>query len=129
MHTDVDCLGRISVAPRLLAGDREDVAGLAALWVPTSQGLVLRRCADREPVVAELRAVIDVLLRPAGFRLHGIVVARTPDGEVFTVTVRRNRVASRVLWAEDDVPAPDCRVIDLDRRRRREARSRDLPAG
>ena len=130
MHTDVDCLGRISVTPRLLGADRDEVADLATLWAPTRLGLVLRRYCDRATVVAELRALIDLHFRPAGFLLHGMVVAQTEEGDVFTVAARRNRVTSRQLWTAEDDPIPDsCRVIELDRRRRRERRSRDLPAG
>ena len=130
MHTDVDCLGRISVTPRLLASDRDEVADLSTLWAPTALGLVLRQYCDRETVVAELRAMIDGHFRPAGFVLHGMVVAQTDDGDVFTVAARRNRVSSRHLWTAADAPTPDtCRVIELDRRRRREGGSRDLPAG
>ncbi len=130
MHTDVDCLGRISVSPRLLASDRDEVADLSTLWAPTPLGLVLRQYCDRETVVAELRAMIDGHFKPSGFLLHGMVVAQTEDGDVFTVAARRNRVSSRHLWTAADAPAPDtCRVIELDRRRRREGGSRDLPAG
>jgi hypothetical protein len=130
MHTDVDCLGRISVNPRLLASDRDQIADLSTLWVPTPRGLVLRHYCDRETVVAELRAMIDGHFRPAGYLLHGMVVAQTEDGDVFTVAARRNRVTSRHLWTAADAPQPDsCRVIELDRRRRRVSSSRDLPAG
>jgi hypothetical protein len=130
MHTDVHCLGRISVSPRLLASDRHRVADLSTQWSPTPLGLVLRRYCDRETVVAELRAMIDGHFRPAGFLLHGIVVAQTEDGDVFTVAARRNRVTSRHLWTAADAPESDsCRVIELDRRRRRASGSRDLPAG
>jgi hypothetical protein len=130
MHTDVDCLGRISVSPRLLASDRDEVADLSTLWAPTPLGLVLRQYCDRETVVAELRAMIDGHFKPSGFLLHGMVVAQTEDGDVFTVAARRNRVSSRHLWTAADAPAPDtCRVIELDRRRPRDGGSRDLPAG
>ena len=130
MHTDVHCLGRISVSPRLLTSDRHRVAELSSLWAPTPLGLVLRRYCDRETVVAELRTMIDGHFRPAGFLLHGIVVAQTEDGDVFTVAARRNRVTSRHLWTAADAPESDtCRVIELDRRRRRVSGSRDLPAG
>ncbi len=130
MHTDVDCLGRITVTPRLLAADRDEVADLSTLWAPTPLGLVLRQYCDRETVVAELRAMIDGHFKPSGFLLHGIVVAQTDEGEVFTVAARRNRVTSRQLWTAADAPPPDSgRVIQLASRRRREHRSRDLPAG
>jgi hypothetical protein len=34
------------------------------------------------------------------------------------------------LWIAEDDPIPEtCRVIELDRRRRRDGRPRDLPAG
>jgi len=129
MHTDVDCLGRITVTPRLGATDREEVADLSTLWAPTPLGLILRQYCDRETVVAELRAMIDGHFKPAGFLLHGMVVAQTEDGDVFTVAARRNRVTSRHLWAAE-VPEPEsARVIELDSRRRRERRPRDLPAG
>ena len=128
MHTDVDCLGRISVSPRLLAiGSRRGRGPLHALDADPL-GLVLRQYCDRETVVAELRAMIDGHFRPAGFLLHGMVVAQTEEGDVFTVAARRNRVSSRHLWTAADAPAPDtCRVIELDRRRRREGGPR--PAG
>jgi hypothetical protein len=130
MHTDVDCLGQISVTPRLLGSDRDAVADLATLWAPTRLGLVLRQYCDRATVVAELRALIDLHFKPGGFLLHGMVVAQTEGGDVFTVAARRNRVTSRQLWTTEDDPVPDsCRVIDLDSRRRRETRPRDLPAG
>ncbi|HET9420758.1 MAG TPA: hypothetical protein VFO49_06465 [Nocardioides sp.] len=130
MHTDVDCLGRISVIPRLHASDRDQVADLSTLWAPTPLGLVLRQYCDRETVVAELRAMIDGHFKPAGFLLHGMVVAQTATGDVFTVAARRNRVTSRHLWTAGDAPeSPGCRVIELDRRRRRVGGSRDLPAG
>jgi hypothetical protein len=130
MHTDVDCLGRITVIPRLRAADRDEVADLSTLWAPTPLGLVLRQYCDRETVVAELRALIDAHFKPAGFLLHGMVVAQTEDGDVFTVAARRNRVTSRHLWSAADAPEPEtCRVIELDHRRRRVARPRDLPAG
>ena len=129
MHTDVDCLGRISVSPRLLPSDREQVADLSTLWAPTQLGLVLRQYCDRETVVAELRAMIGGHFRPAGFLLHGLVVAQTEDGDLFTVAARRNRVTSRELWKATDVPEPDGgRVIELDRRRRRVGGSHNLPA-
>jgi hypothetical protein len=130
MHTDVDCFGRISVSPRLLASDRHRVADLSTLWAATPLGLVLRHHCDRETVVAELRTMIDGFFRPAGFLLHGIVVAQSDDGDVFTVAARRNRVTSRHLWTAADAPESDsCRVIELDRRRHRVSGSRDLPAG
>jgi len=130
MHSDVDCLGRISVIPRLLTADRDEVADLSTLWAPTPLGLVLRQYCDRETVVAELRALIDVHFKPAGYLLHGMVVAQTEVGDVFTVAARRNRVTSRQLWTAEDDPAPDTgQVINLDRRRRRDGRPRDLPAG
>ena len=130
MHTDVDCLGRITVSPRLLASDRDRVADLSTLWAPTPSGLVLRHYCDRETVVAELRAMIEGHFKPAGFLLHGLVVAQTEDGDVFTVAARRNRVTSRHLWTAADAPESDsCRVIELDRRRRRVSGPRDLPAG
>jgi hypothetical protein len=130
MHTDVDCLGQISVTPRLLGADRDEVADLATLWAPTRLGLVLRQYCDRATVVAELRALIDAHFKPAGFLLHGMVVAQTEAGDVFTVAARHNRVTSRQLWTAEDDPIPDsCRVIELDRRRRRDGRPRDLPAG
>ena len=130
MHTDVECLGQISVIPRLLGADRDLVADLATLWAPTRLGLVLRRYCDRATVVAELRALIDAHFKPGGFLLHGMVVARTEEGDVFTVAARRNRVTSRQLWIAEDDPVPEsCRVIELDRRRRRGGRPRDLPAG
>ena len=130
MHSDVDCLGRITVVPRLRASDRDEVAELATLWAPTPLGLVLRQYCDRETVAAELRAMIDGHFKPAGFLLHGMVVARTDEGDVFTVAARRNRVTSRQLWSAEDEPEPGtCRVIELDRRRGRNARAKDLPAG
>jgi hypothetical protein len=130
MHTDVDCLGRIAISPRLRAADREEVADLTSLWAPTPVGLVLRQYCDRETVVAELRAMIDGHFKPAGFLLHGIVVAQTEEGDVFAVAARRNRVTSRQLWTAEKAPEPDgCRVIELDRRRRREGPPRDVPAG
>ena len=130
MHTDVDCLGRIAISPRLHAADREEVMDLTTLWAPTPLGLILRQYCDRDTVVAELRAMIDCHFKPAGYLLHGIVVAQTEEGDVFTVAARRNRVTSRQLWTAEEVPAPDtCRVIELDRRRRREGRPTDLPAG
>ncbi len=130
MHTDVDCLGQISVTPRLLGADRDAVADLATLWSPTRLGLVLRQYSDRATVVAELRALIDLHFKPGGFLLHGMVVARTEEGDVFSVAARLNRVSSRQLWTGGDDPVPDrCRVIELDSRRSRETRPRDLPAG
>jgi hypothetical protein len=129
MRTHVACLGRISVTPRLLGSDRDRVADLAAWWTPSPRGLVLRS-GDREAAAAELRTLIGGHFGPGGFVLHGMVVAQSEEGEVFSVTVRRNRVTSRRLWTvEDDGAAETCRVIELDRRRRRESRSRDLPAG
>ena len=130
MHTDVDCLGRITVRPRLLTAEREKVADLATLWAPTRLGLVLRQYCDRETVVAELRALVDTHFRPGGFVLHGMVVAQTEDGDRFAVAARRNRVSSRQLWTAADQAAADAsRVIELDHRRRRAPRPRDLPAG
>ena len=130
MHTDVDCLGRISVIPRLRGADRDEVADLSTLWAPTPLGLILRQYCDRETVVAELRAMIDAHFKPAGFLLHGMVVAQTQEGDVFTVVARRNRVTSRHLWSAGDEPEPDtCRVIELDHRRGRSSRPKDLPAG
>ncbi len=130
MHTDVECLGQISVIPRLLGADRDQVADLATLWAPTRLGLVLRRYCDRATVVAELRALVDIHFKPGGFLLHGMVVARTEEGDVFAIAARRNRVTSRQLWIAEDDPIPEsCRVIELDRRRRRDGRPRDLPAG
>ena len=130
MHTDIDCLGRITVSPRLHAAEREEVVDLTTMWAPTPLGLVLRQCCDREMVVAELRAMIDSHFEPAGYLLHGIVVAETEGGDVFTVAARRNRVTSRQLWTAEEVPVPDTgRVIELDRRRRRGGRPTDLPAG
>lgn len=130
MHLDVDCLGRISVHPRLCGADRDEVAELTTLWAPTPLGLVLRQYCDRETVVAELRALVETHFRPAGFLLHGLVVAQTEEGDVFSVAARRNRVTSRSLWAADDAPEPDrARVIELHRRRRREGPPRGLPAG
>ncbi len=130
MPTDVDSLGRITVTPRLSAADRDEVAELSTLWAPTPLGMVLRQYGDRETVVAELRALIDVHFKPAGFLLHGMVVAQTGKGDLFTVAARRNRVTSQQLWTAEDPPEPDGgRVIELDRRRRRERPQRDLPAG
>ena len=130
MHTDVACLGRISVTPRLLAADRDAIADLTTVWASSRLGLVLRRYGDRETVVGELRALIEGHLKPAGFLLHGLVVASTEEGDVFMVAARRNRVTSRLLWTAEDDPLPDrARVIELDRRRRRAGRPRDLPAG
>ncbi len=130
MHSDVDCLGQISVYPRLLGADRDAVVDLAMLWAPTRLGLVLRRYCDRATVVAELRALIDGHFQPGGFLLHGLVVAQTDGGDVFAVAARRNRVTTRQLWtASDDPITVGCRVIELDSRRRGEGRSRDLPAG
>jgi hypothetical protein len=130
MHTDVDCLGRISVNPRLLTADRDAVCDLTTCWGATRLGLVLRHSSDRATVVAELRRLIGAHFEPAGYLLHGLVVARTEEGDVFTVAARRNRVTSRQLWTAEQEPWPDRgRVIELDRRRRSAGGSRDLPAG
>lgn len=130
MHTDADSLGRISVSPRLLAADRDTVTALTTLWAPTPAGLVLRRSGERNAVVTELRTLVEAHLGPAGFLLHGLVVAQTEEGDVFAVAARRNAVTSRQLWTalEDGYPQ-GARVIELARRRRREGRPRDLPAG
>lgn len=124
MHSHVDCLGRISVTPRLHPHEVEELADLTTLWAPTRLGMVLRQYCDRDTVVAELRALIDTQFRPMGLVLHGMVVARTADGDLFTVAARNNRVSTRQLWTAADEPAADpCRVIDLDSRRRRQRSS------
>lgn len=131
MHPDADSIGRISASPPLRPAEVDELADLSIAWAPTRLGMVLRGLCDRDVVVAELRALIEHHLRPRGVVLHGLVVVRTPDGDVFTVAARRNRVTSRQLWTAGDEPVVERpRVIDLESRRRlRRPSVGDAPAG
>jgi hypothetical protein len=114
-----DFVGRIDVSVPL--SDRERrlyVFDAPCPWVPCRDGccLELRGTGDLE---ASLADIVGMLHRP-GREFAGMVVGcRRADGEVVAVSVRRNRVSSRVLRAGQGLPRPRlASVIELEDRRR-----------
>jgi hypothetical protein len=114
-----DFVGRIDISLPLTPDERRaPIFGAPCPWVACGDGCCLELRGAGE--IAESLAEIVADLRRPGREFTGMVVGcRRDDAEMVAISVRRNRVSSRVLRAGQVVPRPRlAQVIELEARRR-----------